>query len=64
MKVKIETELKPFTVPNYVIKKGDHDSSYHLSELSAEDLEIMCDEFKQAVFEKAGKSRPRTVNQG
>ena len=32
--------------------------SYLLSELSPDDLETLCDEFRREVFKKAGKSRP------
>jgi len=70
MKATIEIELHPFTVPNFVIRKPrarreseEKDSSsfsYALDELDANTLERMCDDFRDAVFKKAGKQRPPT----
>lgn len=67
MKATIEIELKPFTVPNFVTpvpKTGRQDTegthSIPLSDLDARTLEQMCDEFREAVFTKAGKQRPPT----
>ena len=57
-------ELKPFTVPNFVIEVMRINNrqegfiepkSIPLRELSSETLEAMCYEFRIAVFEKAGK---------
>ena len=62
--MKHEIELQPFTVPNYVRqvqpvgKRQDGWTETRLiplSELSAETLEIMCDEFRGSVFKGAGK---------
>lgn len=67
MKTKIEVELKPFQVPNYVLTVSTADKwedgfrempKYHLSELSANTLERLCEDFTREVFKKAGKSRP------
>lgn len=67
MKATIELTLKPFTVPNYVIAEppkapGEQpDGSFPLSMIDAATLERMCDDFRSAVFEKAGKSPPPQV---
>lgn len=71
MKVKLEVELQPFTVPNFVLLSKlppkareagiDKPTSFHLSELDAEMLDRLCWEFRVAVFEKAGKRMPPTA---
>ena len=67
MKTKIEVELVPFKVPNYVLhqtkigarQEGMQDKSKsHLSELDESTLARLCYEFKREVFEKAGKDMP------
>lgn len=67
MKAKIEIELQPFSVPNFVLtvqqprpkQDGIQETpKYPLSELDAETLGKLCDEFRDAVFEKAGKQQP------
>jgi hypothetical protein len=66
--VTIKIKVKPFTVPNFVVRevvarprqegvKFD-DSGIPLSDLDAYTLEEMCEEFTNAVFAKAGKQRP------
>lgn len=61
-------QLKPFQVPNFVIPirpavERQHgpsfDSGFSLSEVDAEELSKMCDAFRQAVFNKAGKKDPK-----
>lgn len=71
MKTKIEVDLKPFIVPNFVLiapkaglkqdgfKVGD---KYALSQLDSEILLKMCEEFKMSVFEKAGKKIPSIMS--
>ena len=63
----ITVKLKPFSVPNFVVGEVPYHSrqdglqeapKYHLSELSAETLSEMCDEFRRSVFEKAKKDDP------
>lgn len=58
-------ELHPFKVPNFVRQvmpprpKQDGMTelpAIPLSDLSAETLDAMCDEFRNAVFQKAGKT--------
>ena len=67
MKAKLEVELKPFQVPNFVIADRPartreegvvFESAIPLSDISAETLEKLCDKFTDAVFAKAGKQRP------
>ena len=64
-------ELQPFTVPNFakqfapVRNREDgwiETPAIPLSELSAETLEAMCAEFREGVFKKARKAKPRTEN--
>lgn len=64
MKAKIEIQLKPFTVPNFVVadeqpkerQEGFAEGrKYALNELDAETLEELCWKFKEEVFAKAGK---------
>jgi len=66
MKIKLELELKPFSIPNYVIpitkpkprEEGfQENAGIPLSEISDIDLYKMCEEFKVGVFKKAGKAR-------
>ena len=70
MKAKLEIELKPFAVPNFVlvertqsaIEHGvEEPSTLHLSELDADTLDRLCYEFRVAVFQKAGKRLPPTA---
>ena len=67
MKTRIEIELRPFTVPNFVIQvtpPGDRGQGiqeapkYALSDLDPYTLERLCDEFRTEVFNKAGKQQP------
>lgn len=67
MRATIELSIKPFTVPNFVIGEvaGEGDGrSIALWELSPETLDAMCNEFREAVFKKAGKRDPVRVNRG
>jgi hypothetical protein len=62
VKTKIEVDLAPFTVPNFVRAEeedtGKERTAIALSELDSLTLESLCNEFRDAVFAKAGKSRP------
>jgi len=62
VKSKIEVELKPFNIPNYAIMErhepGDDERSFPLSMIDANTLDRMCDAFRDAVFNKAGKQQP------
>lgn len=60
-------QLKPFQVPNFVIpirpaverQYGPlFDSGFPLSEVDAEELSKMCDDFRMSIFKKANKIDP------
>jgi hypothetical protein len=62
VKITLDQELVPFTVPNYVMAKSKprprqdgiiENPKYHLSELSDETLKALCDQFRIDVFTKA-----------
>jgi hypothetical protein len=63
----IKLKLKPFGTPNFVIaelppgtrQEGIQDPpKWALSELDAETLAKLCDDFRAEVFRKAGKADP------
>ncbi|MCW8988351.1 MAG: hypothetical protein OQK75_11860 [Gammaproteobacteria bacterium] len=64
MSIKLNIELKPFIVPEYVLIKQKPKSrqegfnanpeKFHLKDLDAETLGQLCDEFRASVFTKAG----------
>jgi CRISPR/Cas system endoribonuclease Cas6 (RAMP superfamily) len=63
--MKVEVELQPFTVPNFVLVKPrlgfrqegiTEAPKFALSELDEQTLEQLCAEFRRAVFAKAGKA--------
>ena len=63
----LKLKLKPFTVPNFVIGEGQvasrqegwaQNPPYPLSYLDSETLLELCNEFKRAVFKKAGLPEP------
>lgn len=73
MKAKIEVELQPFTVPNFVLTVQDprpkqdgmqETPKYALSELDAQTLENLCNEFRGNVFTRAGKQQPPQCKSG
>lgn len=73
MEVNIKLKLKPFTTPNFVLvdepskPRGEGFSEgrkFALSELDAETLERMCDDFTREVFKKSGKQRPPQPDRG
>jgi len=63
--IKVNIELEPFRVPNYVLVKQKaglrqdgfqvDTPKYHVRDLDVETLERLCNEFRQAIFEKAKK---------
>lgn len=66
--MKITIPLVPFSTPNYVTmqmpdrprQEGFVEApKYALSELEPEVLSGLCDEFRAAVFKKAGKRDPK-----
>lgn len=69
-KITLEVELQPFTVPNYVLvvskpglrQDGMTDTpKYHLSDIDPVTLDKMCRQFRDGVFEKAGKYPPIVI---
>ena len=70
MKVSIEIELKPFTVPNFVLAAQKPDprgngikgqSAFALEDIDQITLYRMCEEFRKNVFAKAGKEMPPEI---
>lgn len=71
MGIKIEVELQPFRVPNYVLEKQsvrrrqdgvDFDTpKSHLKDVPRDVLEQLCEQFRKDVFEKAEKIPSREV---
>jgi len=56
-------KLRGFTAPNFAVREsdkpeGDDRMSFPLSELEPETLAELCDDFRRAVFLKAGKKDP------
>lgn len=71
--MKMQIELLPMRVPNFVIQKmpprprqeGMVESpKFALAELDADTLAGLCDEFRAEVFAKAGKVDPANVKGG
>ena len=71
MKVTIELQVQPFSVPNFILTEpvpgarqdGFKESpSYPLSDFDAVTLQRMCDEFTAEIFRKAGKNPPPKDN--
>lgn len=62
MKVQVEMEVQPFTVPNFVLLTGKSSTgdgkinSIPLKDLSREDLTALCNEFRVSVFKAAGQT--------
>jgi hypothetical protein len=63
-------KTKPFSVPNFVLQDvkarprqdGFHETpSFPLSDFDGDELSAMCDEFRAAVFRKAGKQDPKAT---
>jgi len=69
MRATLQVELQPFLVPNFVRAVGkvglkqdglQELPGYPLSDLDAETLSRLCDDFRDEVFKKAGKQQPPT----
>lgn len=67
MKASIKVDLQPFSVPNFVLthqearprQEGITETvKFALSELDADTLERLCQDFRKAVFEKASIPMP------
>lgn len=61
--MEVKLQLKPFTVPNFVLVEGSprprqegfrEGRKFRLSELDESTLEEMCNEFRASVMAKAG----------
>lgn len=66
MKIKLEQEVQPFQVPNFVIvvakprpkQEGFVEATkYALGDLADETLEMLCDQFRRDVFARAKQQR-------
>lgn len=67
-KISVELEVHQFVVPNHAVivrppvtrQEGlsFHNNTIELSALTPEVLSQMCDEFRAAIFKKAGKADP------
>lgn len=65
MKVKVEMEVAPFTVPTQLsvipknpVPRGSEQAYVNLEDLDAETLWQLCEDFKKKVFEVAKKNPP------
>jgi hypothetical protein len=68
MKVTHEVEVQPFTTPNFVItvmppgarQEGIKEApKIPLADMEAATLSLLCDQFREEIFSKAGKKDPR-----
>lgn len=69
MAIETQIKLQHFRVPNFVLtepnvgRREDGFSEapkYALNELDAATLDLLCDQFREDVFKKAGKQDPNT----
>gem|GEM_PF-2216326 len=67
MKVKIEMDINPFSIPSFVTVSGQSNprqdgfkpaEDIPLFMLDEYTLDKLCDDFRDSVFKKAGKSQP------
>lgn len=62
MKVKVELDIAPFSIPNFVrveeADTGKERTAIALEELDSYTLDRLCAEFRTAVFNKANKDFP------
>lgn len=70
MNANIEVKLKPFKTPNFVLveepakprEEGFAEGrKFSLSELDADTLSRMCNDFRAEIFKKAGRHEPPTA---
>lgn len=60
MKIQLNLEIEPFSVPSHVLSEEDTHGEHleiPLSDLTPEALDKLCREFESAVFKQAGKLR-------
>lgn len=57
MKAKVEIDVLPFTVPNFVRLgvEGSKSTAIPLSRVDRGTLELLCDRFRAEVFERADR---------
>jgi len=69
----IKIALKPFSTPNFVLLNFPAGERQHgfkesptvpLSEVDADSLAKLCDDFREEIFRKAGKRDPAFVKTG
>ncbi len=69
MKIQINVEIDPFSVPSYVVAKGAPGKredgfktapAIPLADLSPETLDQLCNDFRREVFNKAMRQDPQT----
>lgn len=69
--ITLKTKVRPFTVPNFVSREMPPsprqdgfkiDPGVPISELDPETLLLLCNEFTDAIFVKAGKERPSNAS--
>jgi hypothetical protein len=59
MNPQVKLDVAPLEVPdNVFVGKGGHLHEVPLSFIEADDLDLLCLRFRQAVFKKAGKREP------
>lgn len=71
MKIKVEVQIEPFPVPNFVtVQKGiategglhnSQPNAYPLDQLDVETLERLCETFRAGLFSKASKKDPKVT---
>lgn len=65
MRLEIEVKVRAFTVPNHINisihGNAVEDTHIPLSEFKAKVLERMCDDFRDEIFKKAGKTQPPVI---
>ena len=63
MKAKVTVEIRPFPIPTALSLRADQGdttvATVGLSQIDADTLSALCDEFRAAVFEAAGTTDPR-----
>jgi hypothetical protein len=53
----VTVELEPFKVANYAVSTDN--KTIPLEDIPADTISAMCDDWREAIFKKAGKQDPR-----
>ena len=65
MRMKIEVEIKPFIVPNFIrVNDGNSEGdgrAIAIKDADPDVLSMLCDTFREEIFAKSGKKDPRLV---